>query len=584
MTYFNQPQKRVVDWLILIGLASGLLLFYFGPLTLSLAFLLQRAPLPRRVRVVWGGCALLWLGGLLLAGNPLRYGLTLMELWVLTLPLVPVASVALSGCVMLSRFFKPKSLQEQLAEEQQSAEARQARLTQDASRRPEVGQQPALLRLGARIRGQRFPEELGLAVVDNWVVLSEEVLDQHLFVLGTTGAGKSEALKRLVHEVLLATDRHVYLVDGKGDEGLANDIRSLCVQHGRGPAPVFRLGFARGGAIYDGFRGEAADIYNRLCALIGIRDAEGNAQYYADVNRTILQYVCNAPQGPPRSFEELLRRADKAWLLEAYAGDAERRRYIEVLSGKHVEGLLFRLIPLAEDFNARIGPEGFALEETPAAIFSLRVQSVGDTAERFLDFLVEDLKDFIGKRQRHPAVLVIDEFGQFSNRNITALLSLARSAQLGIILATQDVASLRDEQTKQLVLANTRTKLLMATDFPQEVGELAGTVLRLEHSIQHREGDATGLGSARVQHQFAIDPNEVAQLRPGEAFIIRQRRHAKIQVRALDEVVQVPEQAEEVRPRGAPPPPPPAPSAPGAAGEKAEKQGKPTKRPLTLDD
>jgi len=39
---------------------------------------------------------------------------------------------------------------------------------------------------------------------------------------------------------------------------------------------------------------------------------------------------------------------------------------------------------------------------------------------------------------------------------------------LGIILATQDVASLQDETTKKLVLANTRTKLLMATDFPEE--------------------------------------------------------------------------------------------------------------------
>jgi hypothetical protein len=107
------------------------------------------------------------------------------------------------------------------------------------------------------------------------------------------------------------------------------------------------------------------------------------------------------------------------------------------------------------------------------------------------------------------------EFGQFSNENITALLSLARSAQLGIVLATQDTASLTNEVTKKLVLANTRTKFLMTSEFPEEVAALAGTVYQLESSIQHEEGELTGLGSARVQHAFKVDMNEVANLKPG---------------------------------------------------------------------
>jgi hypothetical protein len=172
---------------------------------------------------------------------------------------------------------------------------------------------------------------------------------------------------------------------------------------------------------------------------------------------------------------------------------------------------------------------------------------VGDTSKRFLDFLVEDLKDFIGKRQQHPSVLIIDEFGQFSNKNITALLSLARSSQLGVILATQDVASLKDETTKKLVLANTRTKLLMATDFPEDVAILAGTFYQIEASIQQQDGGLTGLGSARVQHAFKVDMNEVAQLQPGEAFLIRQRHAAKIKIKSIGPVAHIAEQTEEKR-------------------------------------
>ena len=179
----------------------------------------------------------------------------------------------------------------------------------------------------------------------------------------------------------------------------------------------------------------------------------------------------------------------------------------------------------------------------------MRVQSVGDTSKRFLDFLVEDIKDFVGKRQKHPAVLVIDEFGQFSNNNIISLLTLARSSKLGVILATQDTASLKDDATKPLVLANTRTKILMASDFPEEVGELAGTIYRIESSMQHEDGEITGTGSARVQHAFKVDMNEAAKLKPGEAFVIRQRHAAKVMVRAIEEVEPIAAQEPEVRRR-----------------------------------
>jgi hypothetical protein len=89
---------------------------------------------------------------------------------------------------------------------------------------------------------------------------------------------------------------------------------------------------------------------------------------------------------------------------------------------------------------------------------------------------------------------------------------------------------LKDETTKKLVLANTRTKLLMATDFPEDVAILAGTFYQIEASIQQQDGGMTGLGSARVQHAFKVDMNEVAQLQPGEAFLIRQRHAAKFKI------------------------------------------------------
>jgi Cdc6-like AAA superfamily ATPase len=546
LSYTGHRQDKYFEWIAVVVLAYGLVVFYFGIVTVALASLLYKLKPSRFIYAVLTSISLLWLFFLLSKQDGLSYFKPCLLCWY-KVPLFPIASLCLSGVVMFSKFSRPKSLEEQLEERKKAEEERQRRLSTSAERRGEIEGEGALIRLGSKVRGQTFPPHLGIYNKNDWVVLNEEVLDQHLFVLGTTGSGKSETIKRLVYEILKATDRNIYLVDGKGDEGLANDIRGLAYQHGRGKAPVFKLGFDKAGAVYDGFRGQPTDVYNRLCALVGTADAEGDAQYYADINRDLLQLVCYAPAGPPRSFEELRTRLNKEWLEEAYKDDETELSDIRRLDGREIEGLLHRLRPLAREFSKHVGDGGFALEETRCAIFSLRVQSVGDTAQRFLDFLVEDLKDFIGKRQTRPAVLIIDEFGQFSNKNITALLSLARSAKLAIILATQDVASLKDEQTKKLVLANTRTKILMATEFPEELAELAGTILRLENSIQFQEGEVTGRGSARIQHQFAVDPNEVAKLKPGEAFIIRQRHHAKIKVRAIGEVEHIEEQKEELR-------------------------------------
>ncbi len=525
-----------------------MLLFYFGVGTLIAAGVLYRyRPKPIYFLILNLISLLTAFVVIKTSGYTLKQMTTPLMSWWFTLPLFPPISLLMQGFLMFSRFAKPKSQQEQLAEMERQEAKRQAQLSRQANRRRETTGQKAMIRLGSRIKGDRFPKHLGIETKDGWLTLSEDVLDLHLFVLGTTGAGKSETIKRLVYEVFSATDRNVYLVDGKGDEGLANDIRGLAHQFGRGIAPVFKLGFEKGGAIYDGFRGSPTDIYNRLCALIGTTEAEGGAAYYADVNRDLLQLVCYSPLGAPRSFEEVRQRLNKKWMMEAYKDDPTELEAIDELDERSLQGLLYRIRPMAREFGRCIGEEGFALEETACAIFSMRVQSVGDTAQRLLSFFVADLLDYIGKRQEHPAVLIIDEFGQFGNDNITSLLSLSRSSKLAIILATQDVASLKDEKTKKLILANTRTKVLMATDYPEDIAQLAGTSLQVESSMQLNEGDLTGMGSARVQHTFRVDPNESARLKAGEAFLIRQRYAAKIQIRRIEAVSHIQPQQEEIR-------------------------------------
>lgn len=544
----NEHPARIQQWVLLNLFFFGLFVSCFGPVNSALALYFQHRV--RGLKRISGAVVVtLGWGPVLYRYLPHELSLgALLASWALMLPLVPAAALLLKGMIMFSYFLKPKTLSEDLAEKSRAQTAFNQQLSQQANQVPEIPPVPNALRMGATIRNDRFPSHMGVTVDRRWLLLNESVLDQHVFILGATGSGKTEAIKRLVHELLISTDRHIYFVDGKGDEELAQALRSQIYHHTQQLAPIFRLGLDRFGAVYNGFCGHPRALFNRLLALLHIDESEGNARYYADVNRDLLQLICYAPQGPPRNFEEVEERLDKTWLLHAYRTQQREVRAISKITPKSFDELAPRLRSLLREFLPCVGEEGFALETTPFAIFSLRTQSVGDTARRFLDFLIEDLKDFVGKRQRHPGVLIIDEFGQFDNAGIVDLLTLARTYRMGIVLATQDLSTLRDPVVTKQVLSSTRTRLLMATDYPDELGKLAGTILRVEASLQHEEGNPTGLGSARIQDSFKIDMNEVAQLPPGEAFLIRQRCTAKLRIRVVDEpMISAAEQAEEVR-------------------------------------
>lgn len=444
-------------------------------------------------------------------------------------------------------FLKPRSLEGLLEEQRQQLARNDQKLSQYGVKyeRDTPLPIPGELRLGVFLKGDHFPQELGITRRAKWLTTEERLLDYHWFILGATGAGKSETLKRLIFEIATNTDRDIFLVDGKGEDELAQAVRAICYHGQRGETPIFRLGQIERGHPYNGFMGQPADIYNRLCAMVGVREAEGNAQYYADVNRDLLQLMCFAPEGPPRSFEEVRHRLNIKWLEQAWRdSDDELETLAELKRSKSnpLEGLRLRMRPIARELAPVVRPDGFVLEQARSAIFSIRTQSVGDTAARFLQYFIEDIKDFVGKRQQkdRSAVLIIDEFGSFGNKNILALLTQARSAHVGVVLATQDIASLGDEATTRNVLANTRTKLLMASDFPEEVAKLAGTRYQVESSIQHNEGETTGMGSARIQHAFKIDMNEAGRLQPGEGFIIRQRYAAKLRMARVEQIPNAP--------------------------------------------
>jgi hypothetical protein len=348
-------------------------------------------------------------------------------------------------------------------------------------------------------------------------------------------------IKRLIYEILKNTDRDVIFVDGKGDPQTATQVQALCYDKGRGVAPIFTLGEGAT-TTYNGFVGDKYALVNRLLAMTGVGKVETAGEaYWAGAARTIMRLICYGPQGPPRSFAELSSRLNVSWLSATWGSNPEWSRQLTQIKDEHFNGLLFQLAPLLLDFKHLVDPSGFVLEDTRAAIFSLRTLSYSDTGKNLLQFLIEDFKDFAGNRQKRPAVLVIDEFGAFGSDNIVELLSMARSAQLSIVLATQTTASLGDEGVQDKVLGNTITSIVLRTKSPERVVEQAGTRTQPEFGLQISDGKMSGEGTVRWQYAHVVPMDDVRQLRVGEAFIIRNNCGVKVQVsQAPDLKLEVP--------------------------------------------
>jgi hypothetical protein len=454
-------------------------------------------------------------------------------------PLSPLLAAMVQPFGQLRHFLRPRRHDEQLAEAATRLEGVNERLRQQVRRRGSYLPEARLgeLRLGGVLRWDDFRPAAGIGRRGGFLTLDANLLDQHLLITGATGSGKTEAIKRLVYEVALNSDRDLYLVDGKGDEGLAQAVRAICYHTGRGDTPIVRLGSGTRGAVYNGFAGQAEAICNRLVQMVRAPEAEGNATWYADTNRDMLQLVCLAErEGPPRSLAEVRERLRREWLRKAWRDRPQELEIIKRISKDDFESLGRRLRVLARPLGEVIQPEGFALEECKSAIFSIRTQSVSDVAASLMRFLIEDFKDFTTE-WRWPAawkgVLIIDEF--FQHENIIELLQLARSAGLGVVIATQDVSALGNEYTQRRIMANTTTQILLRSLYPEKVAELAGTKYQAESSIQTEQSEATGLGSTRVQHAFRVDNNEARALAPGECFLIRGNKAAKLLVTPVPE-------------------------------------------------
>jgi conjugal transfer pilus assembly protein TraD len=369
--------------------------------------------------------------------------------------------------------------------------------------------------LAMRLAGERaLPVDRGM------VLLSPQRLCRHLLVCGATGSGKTETLLRLAWTVAKESDTPVFYLDGKGDRETAARFLGLMSDAGR-QTRVFP------NEPFDAWRGQAHEIHGRLMEIIDY-SSEGPAAWYRDVAKNVLRLVCEHPDGPPRSCTQTLARMDPDALAKAHPASTA----LTALTAQQVKQVRLRYEAFFGQTRGTLDGT-WAWEDTSAAYLLLDSLTLKDETAGLARMIFEDFAHYFTTRKPRSqfALLIVDEFsGLAQGACMAGRIEQARGFNTSLVLAPQVVAGMGDETEAARILGSVETVVCHRVNTPEEICALAGTRQRMEYSTHYATQGATGEGSARIQHQFKVDPNKVRALAPGQAYVISRGRAMKIQV------------------------------------------------------
>jgi hypothetical protein len=401
-------------------------------------------------------------------------------------------------------------------------QARTARTARRVAGRPAVVESLAL----GRSLGGDLPAPWRAG---QFVVLPDSAARLSRLYVGRPGAGKTTGLAR---EVFLAAyaGRQVVALDGKGDRATVETLVDAYVagwqlRHGRDSFPTVHL-FPD--EPLNGWQGEPADLVNRLLAC-WVWTPE--ADIYRQRSTLALRLACAQPGPPVRSMRELVERLDPAVLAKVWRDHPTEGALARDLKA-HLADVSVRVSNLAAAIGGQLDGDR-AIGDADLTVVSVPTMAAQEDAESLFRVLMADVAHWVAVRKGdRAALLVVDEFSAIDGGRGHAIhiVERGRSAGVPAILAAQSYAGLGDEQERDRIVSGTAWRVLFASDMPDELARLAGTVQTMEAVLQAEDGRWTGRSSVSTRARHRLDPNTVRELQPGQAVIVAGGRAERMQV------------------------------------------------------
>lgn len=382
---------------------------------------------------------------------------------------------------------------------------------------------------------------------------------KHVFVCGTTGSGKTVALSNFIKHGI-EQGYPLLLVDGKGDIGegsLLEITQQFCSKYGR-KLYVVNLSDPANSCTYNPF-GNASPT---ACKDMLINLTEWTEPHYqlnterylqrlvilmkqADIQlsfKTILEYI------KTEHFQMLSSTLAKNEVITKQ----EHLLNVEIckVAGTIAESAAARFSTIAESEAGQIfDNDGIdiytAIREHAVILFVLNPLLYPELSPLMGRMVLVDAKQAVSKcfnTNLERAFFVLDEISSYASSPLIDLVNKSRSANITCVLATQSLSDLDysvDTSFREQVIENTNNYIVLRQNSATNAeawADILGTRQSMEVTYQiaqqSRTTSTTGLGSARRIREFLYHPDEIKDLRTGEAFFRShdEHFHCKLQI------------------------------------------------------
>jgi hypothetical protein len=187
------------------------------------------------------------------------------------------------------------------------------------------------------------------------------------------------------------------------------------------------------------------------------------------------------------------------------------------------------------------------------AVLTIPTIASRSDADAAVRLVLEDLGHFATKRKARvgdDVLLVLDEFSAVQGGTDQAIHLAERLRDVGVpvIFGAQSPEGLGDERQQWRLLHTVGGGLVLhQTSNPEALVALAGTVRTPEQAWQLDAWGPAGQARVHMADRPRVDPNQVRQLHPGEAFLIQAGRAVKLSVLQAPVPARVQEEASALR-------------------------------------
>jgi hypothetical protein len=400
-----------------------------------------------------------------------------------------------------------------------------------------------------------FP--MGLDIKGKVVSLSEKEVGTHGIILGSTGSGKTECIKRLAAGLAdLGQDGIVLdLKEDTAPGGLRDFCKDYADHHGL-PYQELRLSDPNPGFWFDVMAGLGRDeARDAILALTEFDDAHWKSLSEKLMGQTLkLLYVAHEadPAGcPPPSVAEVTRimadgslsNATKKLRAVAITQGGFDRSEFDILESPSIDykkqadswgaklGQFFETEAGTKILRPQSNKPMFDVTNSGIMYIGLDSQGKADLTKLVSTAVLQRLSADAAQRvtgqlkgDKRNKFIIVDEANWIDRRLSQSLLSRARSAGISMWFATQGPRDWIDKEGDDFgkLAQNVNVAIIMKQGDP-ESAEICANFLGKqefhEQTLQHSEGDLIEGGSLSFQQDFKIQPEQLRELEIGEAVI-----------------------------------------------------------------